>query len=278
MHKKAVVTGGSRGIGRGIVECLASEKYDVFFSYHGEKEKAIEYARELEVKYLVKVGCAQASLQNKGDAEKLLKTAIAFLGGLDLHVNNAGITYFGHILDMDIDDIENLINLDFKSYIEGMHFAAKYMVETGVKGSIINITSTRAQRAYPEDSIYGGIKAGIERVVKGAALDLAPYGIRVNCIAPGAICVRTKEELQKKRDIPVPDDFWEKLGRRIPLGRNGMPRDIGAAVAFLASDKAGYITGTTLTVDGGISLPGMPESEESKNTGWGYHLGKRENR
>lgn len=100
------------------------------------------------------------------------------------------------------------------------------------------------------------------------ALDLAPYGIRVNCVAPGAVCIRTPEEI-KREHLTDLEGFWEGLGSRIPLERNGRPEDIGNAVAFLASEKASYITGEVLRVDGGLILPGMPEKLEEGQTCWG---------
>jgi len=144
-----------------------------------------------------------------------------------------------------------------------MQAAARHMAEHGVRGSLINITSTRGERAYPGDSVYGGLKAGLNRAVQSIALDLAPYGIRVNNVAPGAVRVRSNAEAAAAGFA----GFWDKLGERIPLGRSGEPGDVGEAVAFLASDRASYITGTTLRVDGGLILPGMPENPSA--AGWG---------
>lgn len=152
-----------------------------------------------------------------------------------------------------------------------MQAAAIQMVRAKISGSIINITSTRAERAYPCDAVYGGVKAALNRASQSAALDLAPYGIRINCVAPGAIAVRSKEYLRKLNLIPV--DFWDELGTRIPLGRSGTPEDIANAVAFLASDQASYITGEILRVDGGLILPGMPEQSDLS---WGAT--KKQNR
>lgn len=129
------------------------------------------------------------------------------------------------------------------------------MVKNKVRGSLINITSSRGERAYAGDFLYGGLKAGLNRAIQSIALDLAPYGIRVNNVAPGAVRVRDKQELVNQGKT----DFWDDLGKKIPLERCGMPEDIGEAVAFLASEKASYITGTTLRIDGGLILPGMPE-------------------
>lgn len=266
--KKALVTGGSRGVGRGILLSLAKAGYMVAFSYNSEEKEAQELASKIEKLYGKKAFYYQASLQKKGVAQQLVTQAIQDMQGLDLLVNNAGVTALGSILDIDFQNTETLIDLDFKSYLVATQAAAQYMVKNKIKGSIINITSTRASRAYPEDAVYGGVKAAIERATQSIALDLAPYGVRINCIAPGAIQVRTNKELLEKKDFPVPVNFWEELGERIPLGRVGTPSDIGNAAVFLASEEASYITGTTLRVDGGLILPGMPEVPKDERKGW----------
>lgn len=142
------------------------------------------------------------------------------------------------------------------------------MQEHGIHGSIINITSSRGERAYPGDGIYGACKAGLNRAVESFALDVAPYGIRINNVAPGSIQVRTGEEPDEKTLHMM--EIYAQLGKRIPLGRMGRPEDIGKAVAYLASEDASYITGITLRVDGGLILPGMPEHSPDSGIPWGF--------
>lgn len=266
-RKKALVTGGSRGIGKGIVLCLAEAGYDVAFSYNSKEDEAKIVAKEAK-KYGVSCFYHQASLEKPGVGPALIHIAAEELGGLDLLVNNAGITIFESILDLDWEQVQMLVNLDFLNYLFMAKEAARYMTDHGIQGSIIHITSSRGQRAYPEDAVYGGIKAAINRAAQSMALDLAPYGIRVNCIAPGAVCIRTHEELKAENRTEL-FGFWEQLGTRIPLERNGRPEDIGHAVVYLADDKAGYITGEVLRVDGGLILAGMPEQPNSEKTDWG---------
>lgn len=254
-RKKAVVTGASRGIGKGIARCLAREGYDLAISYATQREEAQTLSRELEEEYGGKCFFFQASLERPGAGVELLEKSVEALGGLDLLVNNAGVTRFENLLDMTPEVFDLLFNLDFKNYILMMQAAARYMVRHKVRGSLVNITSSRGERAYAGDFLYGGLKAGLNRAVQSIALDLAPYGIRVNNVAPGATRVREKEELEAQGQ----PDFWDDLGRKIPLERCGTPQDMGEAVAFLASEKAAYITGVTLRVDGGLILPGMPE-------------------
>ena len=261
MRKKAIVTGASRGIGRGIVRELARAGYDIAFSYRSREDEASAAAEEIRSAG-AHAWYTQSDMSQPGEGEKFFDKALEELGGLDLIVNNAGITVFQSILDLTSEEAQKLINLDFLNYLILSGRAARYMKDHKVKGSIINITSSRAQRAYPGDCVYGGVKAAINRASQSMALDLAPYGIRVNCVAPGAVCIRTPEEIRAdgRKDL---EGFWECLGSRIPLGRNGTPEDIGKAVVFLAGEGASYITGEVLRVDGGLILPGMPEKEEA---------------
>lgn len=233
-RKKAVVTGASRGIGKGIARCLAREGYDLAVSYATQREEAQTLSRELEEEYGGKCFFFQASLERPGAGVELLEKSVEALGGLDLLVNNAGVTRFENLLDMTPEVFDLLFNLDFKNYILMMQAAARYMVRHKVRGSLVNITSSRGERAYAGDFLYGGLKAGLNRAIQSIALDLAPYGIRVNNVAPGATRVREKEELETQGQ----PDFWDDLGRKIPLERCGTPQDMGEAVAFLASEKA----------------------------------------
>lgn len=271
MRRCAIVTGASRGIGRGIALCLAQAGYDLAITYRKEADKAQDLAEEIHAAYGRECFIFQASLEQRGIGEAVFDQMVASLGRLDLLVNNAGVTLRENLLEMSDQMLDTLIDLNFRNYVKLMQKAARYMVKTGTEGSIVNITSVRGHRAFPTDGIYGGIKAALNRAIQSFALDLAPYHIRVNNVAPGAIRVRTKEELAIERPGSDPA-FWDTLGKKIPWGRSGTPEDIGKAVVFLASDAAEYITGVTLTVDGGLTLPGMPERPDpgSEDLGWGY--------
>ena len=139
------------------------------------------------------------------------------------------------------------------------------MGENNIKGNIIFISSCRGIRAFPYDELYGGLKAGLIRAIQTFALDLAPYGIRANCVSPGPIRVRTSEEMREEgvceQEIEDLDNLWKQL----PLERMGTPEDIANAVAFLASDQASYITVANLVVDGAASLPGIPENRPKED-------------
>ncbi|MDN5277914.1 MAG: hypothetical protein PWR01_1879, partial [Clostridiales bacterium] len=258
--KTALVTGGSRGIGKGIAQVLAREGYDIAITYASEKEKAEEVAHYIEKECGQRCFVYQAYLQNADVPEKIVNRAIRDLGRLDVLVNNAGLSSRDEVLTLDKERLDYLINLNFKAPILAIHAAARYMVRDNIKGNIVNITSTRGIRAYPNDFIYGATKAALSRATESIALELSPYGIRVNCIAPGATAVREEKS-----------EFYSYLGGKIPIGRMGTPEDIGYAVAWLVSDKASYITGITLRVDGGLILPGMPEEKDAERIyeGWG---------
>lgn len=271
MNRKAIVTGASRGIGRGIAYKLASLGYDVAISYNSMEEEAKEVAQTIGEKYGTRCFYYQASLNEDGAGEALFERAVADLGGLDLLVNNAGRTMMGGILDISKEKLDFLVNLDFRNCMVMMQCAARYMVTHGIRGNIINITSSRGERAYPKDATYGGLKAALNRAIQSMALELGPHGIRVNNVAPGMIKVRERREVEEMGGQPEKQEqFFRTVGNMIPLGTYGTPEDIANAVAFLASDEASYITGYTLRVDGGLILPGMPEdpAAEQNVVGW----------
>ena len=275
-RKKAIVTGGAIGMGRGIALVLAEEGYDIAFSYYREKEETLAATTAMLKERGAQAWHFQADLSKLGGPKELFDKAVDSLGGLDLLVNNAGVNMPLPLQEITEDNFNYLVSLDLRAYVMLMHYAARYMIDHGVQGSLINVSSSRGERAYANAGIYCGIKSCLNRMAEAFALDMAPYRIRVNNVAPGATRVRTDEELLamthgsatdyfwNKEFLDKPElikdrDFWDLLGPRIPLGRVGTPEDIGRAIAFLASDKASYITGITLRVDGGLILPGMPE-------------------
>jgi glucose 1-dehydrogenase len=249
--KKALVTGASRGIGKGIALVMANEGYDLAISYSTQKDEAEQVAHIIETEYGRKCFIFQANMSEEETPRRLVDEAVKALGRMDVLVNNAGITLFDWDLGDDIAKINLLINIDFRGYFLAADTAAKHMIAKKTGGNIINITSSRAERAYPEDAVYGGLKAAMKRTTESLALKYAPYHIRVNCIAPGATVTR---------DHPYAKAFYKTMSKKIPLGRIGTPEDVGNAVAWLASDKASYITGITLRIDGGLILPGIPEN------------------
>ncbi|MDR0291161.1 MAG: SDR family oxidoreductase [Treponema sp.] len=248
-NKKAFITGGSRGIGRGIARKLSDAGYDIAFTYNSQLDEAKAVKAENEGKGQ-RCFFYQASLQNPDVAEPTTAKAIEDLGGIDLLVCNAGLTRFNNLLHLEGTLIDFVYNLNYRSYLMCAKVAANDMVSRGVKGNIIFIASTRGFRAYPEDAIYGGLKAALIRSTESIALDMAPHGIRVNCVAPGATATRGSF---------TPEELSSGFGEKIPLKRKGTPDEIGCLVRFIASDEAAYMTGNTVKLDGGLILPGIPE-------------------
>lgn len=278
--KRAIVSGGGRGIGAGISVKLAEEGYDLAISYANRPDCAEETARQIRERFGRECHVMRAVFEEEGAAECFVHESIDKLGGVDLLVNNAirpGLG--GSILDIDTGEMDMLMRADLRAAILCTREAARYMAKHEVRGNIIMISSMRAERAMPNAGLYSGFKAGINQMTKCFCLDLAPFGIRVNSVEPGAIAVRTREELLESGMPAEVADAKEAFAERIPLGRKGNAKDIAEAVAFLASEKASYITGATLLVDGGLTIPGFPESIGEAGTDaytWGYIKKKSE--
>lgn len=247
---KAFVTGGSRGIGRGIVQVLSDSGYDVAFTYNTSKGDAESLADEVIGKGR-QAYYFQAGMEYDGVPEDVTSQAIEALGGIDLLVCNAGRTIHHSLPKLKEADCNHIFNLNYRSYLMCASTASRYMIENKIRGNIIFISSTRSIRAYPEDILYGGLKAALNRSAESMSLEMAQYGIRVNVIAPGYTMIRgnfTPEELTE----------WS-FTQKIPMKRAGTPREVGHLVKYLASEEAGYITGDIIKIDGGLILPGMPE-------------------
>jgi NAD(P)-dependent dehydrogenase (short-subunit alcohol dehydrogenase family) len=181
----------------------------------------------------------------KADVEALFRTVLDAWGTVDILVNNAAwASPQAHILEMDEAHWDTVIRSNLKSVYLHCHRAANIMVDQGKRGSIVNISSFAAARAHRYMAAYDATKGGMEAMTRTMALDLGPFGIRVNVVGPGAIHT---EEFE-----PAGEDGKRRRGQTVPLGRVGYPEDIAGAVAFLASDDASYITGQVLYVDGGV--------------------------
>lgn len=262
MRKTAIVTGASSGIGRGIAFALAECGYNLVLAHYQDWENAKQAKRAITARFSGTCFLFEGDLACEKSPEELATYAIDVLKHVDVLVNNAGVTRFASVTDIDVNLMNDLYGLNFRAPMLLSKQIAKHMIAMGIRGSIVNTVSTRGFRAYPKDALYGGLKAALIRASESMALDLAPHGIRVNCVAPGAIQIRDNEKANKT---------YEQLGKRIPLGRVGQPEDIGRAVSWLVSQEASYITGHTLKVDGGLILPGMPEhvADGYADDGWG---------
>lgn len=255
----ALVTGASRGIGRGTAWVLAEQGYDMAITHlEGERADAEAVAERIRSEYGRSCVVLQGDLTDESTPARFVDETVAAYGRLDVLVNNAGLSKFEPIQSLTLDVTDYTYKLNFRAPLLAMQAAARHMIDQSIAGRMINITSSRAERAYPGDGVYGGLKAALARATQSIALDLAAYGIRVNCVAPGATIVREPR-----------GEYYERFGHKIPLTRMGETSDVGQAVAWLASEQSSYVTGVNLRVDGGLILPGMPE-DISPESGYGW--------
>ena len=242
--KSAVVTGGSRGIGRAIVLRLAAQGADVAFSYRGNAAAAEETA--IAVRALGRQALpVQGDVSDPAAADALIKAALEAFGKVDILVNNAGITRDDLIMRMSIEAWQDVINTN----LSGAFYAIKAVTRPMLKakgGRIINITSVSGQAGQTGQANYSAAKAGLIGLTKATARELASRGITCNAVAPGFVLTELTQDLAQ----PLQDEITS----RTPLGRFGTPEEIANAVAFLASDDAAYITGQVLAVDGGLVM------------------------
>jgi 3-oxoacyl-[acyl-carrier protein] reductase len=240
----ALVTGGSRGIGRAIALELARSGARVVVNYSGRADKAEETVQLIQE--LGGSGIAvQADVSLAEDVERLVETAVNTYGKIDILVNNAGITRDTLLLRMKEADWDAVLNTNLKGVFLCTKAVSKGMMKQR-SGSIINISSVVGITGNAGQANYAAAKAGILGFTKSIAKELASRGIRVNAVAPGYISTDMTETL--------PEEVRNQVLGQIPLGRIGSSEEIARAVVFLASPAASYITGQTLSVDGGMAI------------------------
>ena len=243
--KKALVTGASRGIGRGIALALAKQGADVAINYRSNKEEAEKVVAEIKKKERNSFP-VQADVSSVDDVIRMFGEVKKNWGKLDILVNNAGIAYYSTFEEMTEEEWDKTLDVNLKGQFLCAREAAKLMKEKG--GKIINISSIASGGAgigAARMSHYVASKGGVAALTEAMAAELAPYKINVNAIGPGFIDTDMTKELLSDPKAK------QGLLARIPRGRLGKPADVGAAAAFLASDEADYITGALLFVDGG---------------------------
>lgn len=242
--KTAVVTGGSRGIGKGIALKLAELGANVVINYRSSAKAVEEVIKEIEAQG-VKAIAIQGDISNFKEAENIIKGTIENFKTIDILVNNAGITADGLIMRMKEEDFDNVVQVNLKGAFNCIRHASPYMVKQR-GGKIINISSVVGITGNAGQANYAAAKAGIIGLTKSVARELASRGINVNAVAPGFIQTDMTEVLS--------DKVKEGTLANIPLKKFGNCEDIAELVAFLASDKASYITGQVINVDGGMVI------------------------
>lgn len=242
--KSALVTGGSRGIGRAIVLRLATQGADIAFTYKGNTAAAAEVVAAVEALGRQAVSI-QADCSDGEVAESVVKGALDAYGKVDILVNNAGVTRDDLIMRMTADAWDQVIDTN----LSGAFWMIKAVTRPMLKarsGRIINITSVSGQAGQMGQANYSSAKAGLIGLTKAAARELASRSITVNAVAPGFVLTELTQDL--------PEPLMAEITNRTPLGRFGETAEIANAVAFLASDEAAYITGHVLAVDGGLVM------------------------
>ena len=242
--KTAVVTGGSRGIGRAVCLELAKGGANIVLCYAGSEAAAAETAAQCEA-LGVKAISVRCNVADAADVKAMMDTAVKTFGAIDILVNNAGITRDGLLMMMKEEDFDAVIDTNLK----GAYLCMKAVCRTMMKqrhGHIVNISSVVGLRGNAGQVNYAASKAGVIGMTKSAAKELAGRGITVNAVAPGFIDTDMTAALSENAKTAL-------LGS-IPAGRLGAAEEVAKAVAFFASDEAAYVTGQVLAVDGGMSM------------------------
>lgn len=240
--KSAIITGGSRGIGKGIAKVFAEQGANVAFTYNSSAEAAQELEKELGA-LGVKAKGYKSNAASFEEAQELVKNVVEDFGGIDILVNNAGITKDNLLMRMSEEDFDKVIEVNLKSIFNMTKAVQRTMLKQR-SGSIINMSSVVGVKGNAGQANYAASKAGIIGFSKSMALELGSRNIRTNVIAPGFI----ETEMTEKLDEKVVDGWRDS----IPLKRGGNPEDIANACVFLGSDLSSYITGQVLHVDGGM--------------------------
>ncbi len=244
--KTALVTGASKGIGRGIAKKLATLSCDLAVNYNTDASGAEDVVRSIRATGQ-SAFAVQASVGESAQVKRMFETVLGEFERLDIVVNNAGTQVWAPLLDLSEEDWDRVIDTNLKGCFLCTQLAGRHMREHG-GGRIVNIGSGCNKVAFPNLVSYTASKGGMEQFTKVAAAELGTYGITVNCVAPGAILIeRTAREAE---------DYAGQWSRLTPMGRVGYPKDVAEAVAFLCTDAAEFISGQTLMVDGGIFTRG----------------------
>ncbi len=242
--KVAIITGGSRGIGKEIAKKFAKENYNLVINYVSEKTNTEELKKEFEA-FGAEVLFIKTNVTSYEECEKMAKDAINQFGKIDVLVNNAGVTKDSLLLRMKEEDFDTVINVNLKGTFNVTKACIPYMMKKK-SGKIVNISSVVGISGNSGQANYAASKAGIIGFTKSVAKELASRNILANCVAPGYIATDMTNGLS--------DAVKESINNQIPLKRVGMPEEVAKAVYFLAGEENSYITGQVINVDGGMLI------------------------
>ena len=245
--RTALITGASLGIGRAVAIELARQGANVGLNFRSNLDKAREVAREIE-RLGRKALILQADVADQKAVEEIVAKTVAEFGSLDLFVSNAVYSDRQLMIDADMTGFKRTIDVTMWGAFHGVRASAQQMVKQGRGGSIVVVSSPHAVLAIPTAMAYNMSKAAIDHMARTAAIELAPHKIRVNIIHPGWIDTPGERKFFSEEQI-------QAGGQRLPWGRMGTPDEIAKGIAFLLSDDADYMTGGTMTMDGGVGLP-----------------------
>ncbi|MDD3251069.1 MAG: SDR family oxidoreductase [Lachnospiraceae bacterium] len=241
--KTALITGAAKGIGRQIALEMAKAGYNIIVNYRSDEKAALEVCKAADG-YGVKAWPVYCDMAKVSDIRKMYALAIEAAGQIDVVVNNAGISPEAYFLDTTEEMFDRMTAIDWKGLYFSSQIAAGHMIEKKIKGVIINISSNQVEGCWPRATVYAPTKAAVSKFTENAAMELSLKGIRMVAVAPGYTDVGWE-----------PGDIRLEAASRLPLKRFATTTEIARAVIYLASDDAAYITGTTLTIDGGATLP-----------------------
>ncbi len=254
--KNALITGASLGIGRAMAIELAQQGANVAINFRSHRDQAEEVAREVE-KTGRKALLLQADVSDQSAVEEMVaKTAITF-GSLDLFVSNAAYSDRQLMVEADMTGFKRTIDVSMWGAFYGVRASAQQMLKQGTRGSIVVISSPHAVIPIPTAMAYNMAKAAIDHMARTAAIELASKRIRVNVVHPGWIDTPGERKF-------FSDEQIEAGGQKLPWGRLGRPDEIAKCVSYILSDDADYMTGSTVTIDGGVSLPWWSNRSEGE--------------
>ncbi|HXC48539.1 MAG TPA: glucose 1-dehydrogenase [Candidatus Sulfotelmatobacter sp.] len=243
--KSIAITGGDQGIGRAIAERLANDGADIAICYRSNQSGAQEVVAEI-AKRDRRAAAIQCDVGKIEDGQRFIATAVAQLGKLDILINNAGLERRADFWDVTEADFDAVLNVNLKGLFFLTQAFVRHRMQSKSGGKVINISSVHEELPFPHFASYCASKGGVKMLTRNLSIELAPLGITINSIAPGAI------ETPINKNLLNDPAKLNALLQNIPLKRLGEPSDVASLASFLASDESSYITGTTLFLDGGL--------------------------